>query len=79
MEMSVQQKLISAEGDTLADDAEVHILTPGEAWEIFDEAARYYLQMSGQEFITAWEAGKFDDDPDRPAVALVGMLRPVGR
>jgi hypothetical protein len=78
-EVSVQQNVVATDGDTLTEDAAVHFLTPAEAWEIFDEAARYYLQMSGQEFIKAWEAGKFDDDPDRTAVVLVGMLRPVGR
>ena len=77
--MSVKQNLVATDEDTLTEGAAVHILTPEEAWEIFDEAAQYYLQMSGQEFIKAWETGKFDDDLDRPAVALVAMLRPVGR
>ena len=57
----------------------MHILTPAEAWATFDEAARLYLQMSGQEFIEAWEAGRLDDDPHRPVVVRVAMLRPVGR
>jgi hypothetical protein len=77
--VSVKQNSVATDEDTLTEDAAVHILTPEEAWEIFDEAAHFYLQMSGQEFINAWETGKFDDDPDRTAVVLVGMLRPVGR
>ena len=77
--MSAKRNIVATDSATLLEDATVHILTPEEAWETFDEAARYYLHMSGQEFIKAWEAGKFDDDPDRPAVVRVAMLRPVGR
>lgn len=69
-----------AEDDEIADDEDgVHFLTPEEAWESFDAAARRYLGMSGEAFIAAWDAGKFDDDPDQPALILVSMLRPVGR
>ncbi len=46
---------------------------------IFDQAARRYLGMSGEEFIKAWNAGKFDDDPDRPEVMRVAMLLPFAR
>ncbi len=43
------------------------------------DAARHYLKMSGDEFAAAWEAGSFDDDPDRPEVMAVAMLLPFGR
>jgi hypothetical protein len=67
------------DGSTMLKETPVHFLTPEEAWATFDEAAHYYLNMSGQAFIESWEAGKFDDDPDRSPVVLVAMLRPVGR
>jgi hypothetical protein len=61
------------------DEAAVRFLTPEEAWAIFDRAAQRNLGMSGAAFIAAWDAGRFDDDPDRPALIRVAMLRPVGR
>jgi hypothetical protein len=57
----------------------IRFLTPEEAWASFDRAARRYLGISGEEFIAAWEAGRFDDDPDRPELIRVSLLRPVGR
>jgi hypothetical protein len=51
-------------------------LTLEEGRELFDKQARRYLNMSGEEFINKWEAGEFDDDPDRPEVMEVVMLLP---
>ncbi len=44
---------------------------------LLDRAARHYLKMSGDEFAAAWEAGSFDDDPDRPEVMAVAHASPV--
>ena len=63
----------------VSETAAVHVLTPEEAWESFDVAARRSLGMSGEAFIAAWDAGEFGEDPDRPALIRVAMLRPVGR
>ena len=52
-------------------------LTEEQAYALLDREARRYLGMSAQEFITAWEAGKFDEDPDRPDVMYVAMLLPL--
>lgn len=57
----------------------VPALTPEEAHALFDRLARRYLQMSGEEFIRAWDAGEFDQNPDRPAVMRVAMLLPLVR
>lgn len=61
------------------DNASMHFLAPEEAWEIFDRASWRYLGMSGEAFIAAWDAGRFDDAPDRPGLIRVSLLRPVGR
>ncbi|MGI8551619.1 MAG: hypothetical protein ACR2PL_12670 [Dehalococcoidia bacterium] len=53
-------------------------LTQQEAWEIFDRQARRRLNMSAEEFITTWDAGKFQD-PDLPGVAWVASLLPLVR
>jgi hypothetical protein len=63
----------------LAEEATAHFLTPEEAWDSFDDAARRYLGMSGETFIATWDAGGFGEDPDQPALIRVAMLRPVGR
>lgn len=53
-------------------------LTAEEGRELFDRAARRYLNMSGDEFIRAWDAGEFDD-PEQPDVIRVAMLIPFAR
>jgi hypothetical protein len=58
---------------------QIRVLTHDEAVRLFDELARQYLGMSGEEFVAAWEAGKFDDDPDRPDVMRLAMLLPLVR
>lgn len=50
-----------------------------EGHAILDRAARHYLGMSADEFVDAWNSGKFDDDPDRPEVMRVVMLLPFAR
>ncbi|MGH8907422.1 MAG: hypothetical protein ACRD0K_13080 [Egibacteraceae bacterium] len=52
-------------------------LTAEEARALFDERARRLVDMSGEEFRRAWEAGDLDADDDR-VVRLV-MLLPLGR
>ncbi len=56
-----------------------HRATEQEGYEILDAAARHYLKMSGAAFVTAWDAGAFADDPDRPEVMRIAMLLPFGR
>jgi hypothetical protein len=60
-------------------DIDVHELTPEEGRELLDGMARSYLGMSGEEFVRAWDAGEFEDDPDRPGLMRVAMLVPLGR
>jgi len=54
-------------------------LTQEEAYALLDREARRYLHMRAQEFIDAWEAGKFDEDPDQPDVMYVAMLLPLAQ
>jgi hypothetical protein len=58
---------------------QAQLMAPDDAWAIFDEAAQYYLGITGEAFIRAVDAGEFDDDPDRPEVISLVMLRPGGR
>jgi hypothetical protein len=51
-------------------------LTLKEGRALLDKQARRYLNMSGDEFVKRWEAGEFDDDPDRPEVMRLVMLIP---
>lgn len=49
-----------------------------QAQDLFHEAALYYLNMTGAEFIEAWDSGKVED-PERPEVVRVVMLLPFVR
>ena len=66
--MNASRRSTAEEEAAIADESMVHLLTPEEAWESFDEAARRSLGMSGEAFIAAWDA-----------LIRVAMLRPVGR
>ena len=52
----------------------IHEMTLEEGKEMFDLEARKLLNMSGDEFIRAWEAGEFDDQPETPAVIRLALL-----
>ncbi|MBI4579705.1 MAG: hypothetical protein HY718_08390 [Planctomycetes bacterium] len=54
-------------------------LTREQARALLDRQARRYLGMGGDEFVRKWDAGEFDDNPDRPEVMRVAMLLPFGR
>lgn len=58
---------------------DVRELDESGAREVLDRQARRYLGMSGEDFISAWDAGRFRDDSDRPEVVRVAMLLPLGR
>jgi hypothetical protein len=47
--------------------------TPEEWQALIDEAARYYLNISGDEFIQRWKAGEYPN-PDGTPVMNVAML-----
>jgi len=60
-------------------NGQIRELTREEGMDLLDRAARQRLHMSGEEFIRAWEAGAFDDDPDRPDIMYLAMLIPFTR
>lgn len=64
---------------TAALETTVRDLSDAEARELFDRHAQEALGLSGSDFIRAWEAGEFDDDPDRPEIMRLVMLLPFGR
>ena len=52
-------------------------LSRSEGRKLLDQKARHYLHLSGDEFVRAWEEGRFDRDTDRPEVMRVAMLLPL--
>ncbi len=54
-------------------------LSRADSRTLLDQQARRYLQMSGDDFIRAWDAGQFADNPDRPEVMRVAMLLDFAR
>jgi hypothetical protein len=65
---------------TLArEDGHVRELTDEQSWELFDRAARHYLDLSGEEFLARWESGQYGDPDAEPGVMSVVMLLPFAR
>jgi hypothetical protein len=64
------------ETTTGATNGQIRELTHEEGLALLDREAQRSLHMSAEQFIKAWEAGDFDDDPDRPDVMYVAMLLP---
>ena len=61
----------------------VEEMSAEESWDLFDQQARRYLNISGMEFIQKWDAGKYGDPDDRsknpPGVMRLAMLLPFVR
>ncbi|TAK28338.1 MAG: hypothetical protein EPO21_22915 [Chloroflexota bacterium] len=58
----------------------VRELNDEESHALFNEAAQYYVQMSGEEFLRRYDRGEFDAEIDiRPELRRMEMLIPFGR
>ena len=57
-------------------DVQVQEATPEEGCAILDRAARRWLGISGDEFLTGWRNGAFADDDENPDLAKVALLVP---
>lgn len=57
------------------EDRHIRELSDAESWELFDEAASSYLGISGEDFVSRWESGYYED-PDQSDVMSVLMLLP---
>jgi hypothetical protein len=67
------------EATTQGTNGQIRELTREEGLALLDREAQRYLHMSAEQFIKAWEAGEFDEDPDRPDVMYVAMLLPFAK
>ena len=66
--------------DLTVTEAHVELLTEDEARQAFDHVARWRLGVSGEEFLRRWDAGDYNDEPDRPGLMETVMALPfVGR
>ncbi len=63
--------------DTIEIDPEIHEVSDAEGRAILDNAARHYLDMSGEEFLRAWKEGRFPNGACDSSVAYVSMLIPL--
>lgn len=58
----------------------VRELNEEEGRALFDRVARYYLGMSGEEFLDKWDAGEIDfDGPQHSDIVPVYMVIPFAR
>lgn len=60
-------------------DSRFGVATSDEGRRIFDEAARHFLNLGGDEFIRRWDAGEFAGNVDQPDVMAVALLLPFVR
>jgi hypothetical protein len=61
---------------TTPESERIRVLDREEARALFDREVRRTLGIPGKEFIRAWKAGEYDDDPDRSDVMYLAMLLP---
>jgi hypothetical protein len=66
-----------AEREAATTNGHIKDLSRKEGRELFNNAAQYYLGISGDEFIERWDAGYYDDDPEE--VMSLAMLLPFAR
>lgn len=66
-------------GNTVQTNGHIKELSPEEGMRLFDNAAKYYLEISGQEFLERLSTGEFDDPDVDPDVAQVLALVPFAR
>ena len=74
---SSQQDIVGIGRDGLMTSVEANLMSAEEHWEMFDNAARRHLDMSGSEFALRWDRGEYFDK-DEPWVMYVAGLRPDG-
>lgn len=55
-------------------DQVLNILTPEEAYELFDRKVRRLIHMSGEEFMRRWDAGEFAEIADTPGNLYIMRL-----
>ena len=53
------------------------MLNDEEWWELFDRAAHYYLNISGDEFVRKWKAGEFEGQDTSDVVAVYMLMPPI--
>lgn len=67
---------------TTATENRIRWLDDDEARAHFDEQARRFMTMSGEEFLRRWDAGEYRgiaDDADHPEIMPLAMLIPFVR
>jgi hypothetical protein len=56
-----------------------HLIDQDEGRRLLDQAARSHFQMSGDDFLAAWDRGDFADEPDPMKLLAVTTLIPYVR
>ena len=61
-------------------NGDIREVSAEESRKLFDDAARYYVQMSGEDFLRLYDAGEFDGKLDEnPGLRRMKMMIPFGR
>jgi hypothetical protein len=66
---------VEARSQDIHANGHIHQFTPDEASKLFDEMAEFTLGLSGDEFLTRWDAGEYKGKEDDPGIStMVGFL-----
>ena len=55
------------------------VLSREQARELFDRQSRKYLNLSREQFVQKWNAGKFNGESDCPNVIHLALLLPFAK
>jgi hypothetical protein len=83
-EMATLLGRLHGRADETSNDAiaGIDLMTPEEAYALFDRRARHLLHISGEEFLKRWDAGEYHPVPDTVEGRRVGelvMMMPFAR
>ena len=76
---SVRDRKVVGMADACDVETTAEELSLEEGRRLLDEAARRYLNMTGDEFVESWDAGLFGDRTDTLPVMQVAGLLPLAR
>ncbi len=71
--------MTSTQSTPVSTNDRIKVISQKEYREILDELARQYVNMSGDEFIEAWESGEFDNQREFPGLMEMVMMIPLTR
>ncbi len=58
----------------ISKNGSIEVLDDKESAELFERAAKYYLDMSSEDFLEMYKAGKFDEEEVEGAEEVIALM-----